>query len=128
MTQPHSVTVTTSAFDAEDEGSNPSEVATRIFNEEIRIYRAHAYSILRLTDGRFVLHEPDGTLVAVSRDLADFADRILTGEAHYETCADRWAARTRFESTTAGQALLQTLGLAKDRPHPSVSGKIERRI
>lgn len=29
MTQPHSVTVTTSAFDAEDEGSNPSEVATR---------------------------------------------------------------------------------------------------
>lgn len=31
-------------------------------------------------------------------------------------------------SAAAGRSLLESLGLVKDKPHPAVSGKIERRI
>lgn len=34
----------------------------------------------------------------------------------------------RKAEASVGRSLLESLGLAKDRPHPSVSGKIERRI
>ena len=124
MTQPHSEMVITPDFDSGDEGSNPSEAA---INDEIRTYRAHRFAITKLEDGNFALFNPFGQHIATGT-IESFAPLILSGMEHYETCADRWAARTRFESTTVGQSLLQSLGLAKPTIHPSVQGKIERRI
>jgi hypothetical protein len=37
-------------------------------------------------------------------------------------------AQEENEIRTSGRSLLESLGLAKDKPHPSVQGKLERRI
>lgn len=46
----------------------------------------------------------------------------------YQVTTPQIAKAENRMSAEAGRSLLESLGLAKDRPHPSVSGKIERRI